>query len=569
MLEALKKLWQILTPFEKKKAVLVLVLVVIMAVIEAAGILSIMPFLAVLSRPTVIEDHQILNYLYETFLFDHYNNFIIVLGLCSIFIIVFSSIFKIITNHALNRFAHLQRHYFSARLLEIYLYQPYFFFLQRNTAELNKNILSEVDQLLGDVMQPLMQMIAQGVVIMGITLVLIIYDPLIAIFTLIAIGIFYFLIYQAVRSKLYKIGYERHFANEERFRACQEVLSGIKDIKITNSTQQYMTRFQISSRSLSRHIAASDTLSQIPLFLVEAVGYTGLIVLAIFLIFKSNDIAHVLPILGLYGFAAYRILPAAQIIYRAIARLRFADAVLKNIYQDFSLIKENKIKPNANQKIIQLNREIRLEQVSFAYPSAPEKEVLHNFSLTIPVNTSVGIVGKSGSGKSTVMDILLGLLPVNYGKLVIDDIEIAPNNVIGWQNLIGYVPQHIYLVDASIAENIAFGVRKDQIDMSAVYRAAQAAQASTFIQELDQGYDTNIGERGILLSGGQRQRIGIARALYRDPPVLFMDEATSALDVETEQTVNEAIQNLSSKKTMVIIAHRESSVEHCNVIVEI
>lgn len=569
MLKSFNKLWYILTRSEKEKAVVVLFMVIVMAIIEAAGVLSIMPFLAVLSRPSVVSDNKLLHYIYNFFSFESQIHFIIVLGVASILLVMLSSILKIITNHALNRFANLQRHYFSSRLLATYLNQPYSFFLQRNSSELSKNILSEVDQLLGDVMQPLMQLIAQGVVVFGMMVILFAYDPTIAALTLLIIGSLYFCIYQSVRSKLYQIGKERHDANEDRFKACQEALSGIKDVKITNSTQQYMEKFSKSSRLLSRHIAASDTLSQIPLFLVEATGYSCLIVLAIFLIFKNSDIAHVLPVLGLYGFAAYRMLPAAQIIYRAMARLRFADIALNNIYNDFLLSDTENKKSLEYFNSLKPIREIKLKNVSFSYPSQPDKPIIDNFNLTIPVNNSIGIIGKSGSGKSTIMDILLGLLSPSTGNLIIDDKIINSDNVMSWHRAIGYVPQHIYLADASVAENIAFGIPKDQIDMNAVKRAAETAQAHNFISSLKFGYNTDIGERGILLSGGQRQRIGIARALYRNPSVLFMDEATSALDHETETAVNQAIHELSGKKTMIIIAHRESAVAKCDTIIDL
>ncbi|WP_026471560.1 ABC transporter ATP-binding protein [Alkanindiges illinoisensis] len=567
MLESLKKLWHILTPMEKRKALLVFILVLVMAGMETAGVVSIMPFLAVLARPDVIHDNAILAYIYNFFSFNNKQSFILVLGIFSIFIVLFSSLFKSITIHTLNRFANLQRYYFSFRLLSVYLQQPYIFFLQRNSAELNQNILSEVDHLLGNVLQPLLQMLSQGFIVLAMLALLFIYNPVMAFSLMLIVGSLYGLIYWLVRKHLTKIGLELHTANKERFIACQEALSGIKDVKITHSASAYMERFNRSSRIFARHLAANETLSQVPLFLVEATGYTGLILLALLLIHQSNDIAHILPVLGLYGFAAYRILPAAQIIYRAFARMRFAGATLQNIHRDLSLpllAKINQMAPLIPQ------RDIQLMDVSYAYPGSQHKEILQHVNLTIPVNSSLGIVGKSGSGKSTLMDILLGLLTPQLGQLLIDDVPITADNVTGWQQSIGYVPQHIYLADASVAANIAFGVPQENIDMDAVVRTAKAAQIHDFIiSELHQGYYTTVGERGVLLSGGQRQRIGIARALYRDPPVLLMDEATSALDAETEAAVNAAINELNGKKTLIIIAHRESAVAGCNKILSL
>jgi ABC-type multidrug transport system fused ATPase/permease subunit len=265
--------------------------------------------------------------------------------------------------------------------------------------------------------------------------------------------------------------------------------------------------------------------------------------------------------MGLYGFAAYRLLPAAQIIYRGFATLKFSASALDIVHADLSLPEENYVRPT---RILVPHQEIRLDHIRYAYPSTPDAPVFDDFSLVIPANSSVGIIGKSGAGKSTLMDLLLGLLQPQSGALQVDGTTIDASTVLSWQAAIGYVPQHIYLSDASVARNIAFGVPRDSIDVTAVERAARAAQIYDFVvSELPQGFDTAVGDRGIRLSGGQRQRIGIARALYRDPSVLFFDEATSALDAETEESLNEAIRGLSGNKTIVVIAHKESSLRFC------
>jgi ABC-type multidrug transport system fused ATPase/permease subunit len=295
---------------------------------------------------------------------------------------------------------------------------------------------------------------------------------------------------------------------------------------------------------------------------VEATGYTGLIVIALALLLRSNDVAHVLPALGLYGFAAYRMLPAAQIMYRGFARLRASSSTLATVAHDLALPVPPPARPD--REILAPRREIRLSGIRYAYPSTPENPVFDGFDLVIPVNGSVGITGASGAGKSTLMDLMLGLLQPQRGALYIDDAPITATNVAAWQRAIGYVPQHIFLADASVLENIAFGVPPARIDRQAVERAARQAQIHDFVlRELPDAYDTLVGDRGIRLSGGQRQRIGIARALYRDPPVLFMDEATSALDTQTEEAVNEAIRALSGNKTLIVIAHRLSSLKDC------
>ena len=567
MKSSLKKIWSILTPRERRKSSVMLVLVVCMALAETVGVLSIMPFLSVLARPDVVQDNAGLLWLYNKFSFANIQDFIFALGLASIALVVGSSAFKTITLHLLNRFTFLLRHSISARLLSGYLRQPYDFFLNHNPSELSRNVLSEIDQLQNGLIKPLSQLIAQGAVALAMMLLLFFYDPWIAISAVVIIGLLYGAIYLLVRKHLGTTGHARQTANGARFQACNEVLGGIKDVKIAHASEAYQQKFNHASREFSRHQANAETLSQSPLYMVETAGYTGLIVLALILMKQSGDIGQVLPVLGLYGFAAYRLLPSAQIMYRGFAQLKFSSAALETVQQHLDL-PANELKPST--QVLAPQKEIRLQSVSFAYPSALDKPVLQRFDMVIPVNTSVGIAGKSGAGKSTVMDLLLGLLEPQAGSLSVDGVTIDASNVQAWQAAIGYVPQHIYLADTSIAENIAFGISVENIDVRAVERAAKAAQIHDFIaNELPEGYQTKVGDRGIRLSGGQRQRIGIARALYRDPAVLFFDEATSALDNATEALLNETISKISGKKTVVVIAHREASLLHCQKITQL
>jgi ABC-type multidrug transport system fused ATPase/permease subunit len=561
MTGSLRKIWEILSPSERRKSVVMLVLVVLMALVETGGVLSIMPFLAVLGRPDVIHGNALLDAVYTRFGFHSSRDFMIALGLASIAAVIAASLFKMVTQHLINRFINFLRHSFSARLLSRYLHQPYEFFLARNTAQLSRNVLSEADQLLANLIQPFAYMVAQGAVVLAMTALIFWYRPVIAVCIVASVGALYGAMYWLVRKHLARIGAERQAANGERFQACNEALGGIKDVKVTHSAAAYQEKFDHASREFSRHLAAGETLSQLPQYLVEAAGYTGLIVIALVLMLQRGDIAHVLPALGLYGFAAYRMLPAMQIMYRGFAKLRFSMPTLEAIHRDLSL---PQLPAGTVAPALVPRAEIRLSAIRYAYPATPDKPVLDGFDLAIPVGASIGIAGRTGAGKSTVMDMLLGLLQPQAGTLSVDSTAIDAGNAAAWQRAIGYVPQHIYLADASIKENIAFGVAPAAIDMAAVERAARAAQLHDFIAaELERGYDTRIGDRGIRLSGGQRQRVGIARALYRDPPVLFFDEATSALDTQTEEAVNDAIRSLSGTKTIVVIAHKETSLRDC------
>lgn len=559
---ALSNIWKILTPLDKRKLGVVSILVVFMTIIESLGVISIMPFLAVLANPESAQHNFLLKKIYIFLAVNNTNQFIVYLGFISLFIVVFSAILKIITQHGLNRFSSLQRHYFSSRLLDIYLKQNYSFFIQRNSADLTKVLLNDVDQVVWGVLKPLLTILSYGLIVITMIILLIFYDPLMALTIAGVIVLFYTLMFLIVKKFMKKISQEFSKANIERYQSCQEVFGGIKDVMINHAHNYYYKRFDQNSRIHARHLASQESLAQIPLHIIETIGYGCLILLSIFLVLQDHSVGTILPVIGLYGVAAYRMLPAAQNIYRAITTYKFSEHILNGVVDEFGLAtKENDI----NSESIQFNQSIELVDVNFAYPNQLEKKILKNINLRIEKNTSLGITGKSGSGKSTLMDIMLGLLQPSSGVLKVDGQVINDTNVRSWQSLVSYVPQFIYLADMTVAENIAFGIPKNQIDIQLVKEAAKLAQIDEFItQDLKDSYNTVIGERGILLSGGQRQRLGIARALYKQPQVIFMDEATSALDTETEKAVNEAIQCLNGKMTMVIIAHRESAVEKCN-----
>lgn len=561
-MKTLSKIWSVFTYAEQRKAIWMLILTLCMAGAETASVISIMPFLSVLARPDIIQENPWLHALYTRLGFTEQLPFIIALGLISMAAVVASSAFKTITLHLVNRFVYMLRHSLSTQLLARYLGQPYEFFLSRNPAELSKNVLSEADQFTFSLLQPLSMLFAHGTVVLAMVVLIVAYDPWMALAIVAVISVLYGAIYLLVRRRLRRIGHERQQADIGRYKSCSEALGGIKDVKVTHTADSWLGIYAHHSRQFSRHIASAETLSASPLYMVEAVGYSGLILIALFLLIRSNDIAHVLPALGMYGFAAYRLLPAAQTMYRGFARLQYSAATLDAVHHDLTL----PLQPApASVGVIVPRQEIRLQGIHYAYPSTPDKAALCGVDLVIPANSSLGIAGQSGAGKSTLMDVLLGLLTPQAGTLTVDGIPITSANVADWQRSIGYVPQHIYLADASVAENIAFGIPREHIDMEAVQRAARAAQIHDFVEkELPQGYDTTVGDRGIRLSGGQRQRIGIARALYRDPPVLLMDEATSALDGTTEAALNEAIRELSGSKTIMVIAHREASLMACN-----
>lgn len=542
-------------------------MVIVMAVLETIGIASVLPFLSVLGDPKAVENTPYLYATYNFFGFESTQSFLMALGIGVFCIVLLSAAFRILTTYAINRYAHMRRHTVGERLLETYLRQPYAFFLNRHSGDMAKSILSEVDELIQNVIKPGFDAIAYSVVALTIITFLVIQDPWLALGVGIVIGGSYALIYTIVQKRLTRIGRERASANKERFTAAGEALGGIKDIKLLGREQAYLTRFRPSSARFSKHLTTNATLAEVPRYIIEAIGVGGIIALALLLMARSDNVGQALPVLGLYAFAGYKLLPAAQHIYQGASRLRFGIAAVDEIYKDLRDREALAEIRNLPKERLDAKISIHLDSLSFTYPNS-ETSALNDINLNIPTGSATGLVGGTGAGKTTLVDLILGLLRPTEGQLKVDETPITDQNLRQWQASLGYVPQDIFLVDATIAENIALGVPNARIDHQKVEECAHKAQVHEFIlNQLPQQYETEVGERGVRLSGGQRQRIGIARALYHDPAILVFDEATSALDNATERAVMDAVNALSHDKTIIMIAHRLSTVEKCDQIV--
>jgi ABC-type multidrug transport system fused ATPase/permease subunit len=351
-----------------------------------------------------------------------------------------------------------------------------------------------------------------------------------------------------------------------------EAFGGIKEVKVGGIERHWLSRFDSAARQLARTQLIATIVSQMPRFLLEIIAFGGMLLLLLFLMARGDGLQTVLPIVSLYALAGYRLLPALQLVYRELTILKFTVPALNRLYEDISEQRtefQNESEPDeSSQALIERlptpRQSIRLENITYTYPNA-KTPTLSQLNISIAAQTTVGFVGKSGSGKTTAVDIILGLLKPEAGQLRVDDVVITAENYGAWQKILGYVPQHIFLSDESIAANIAFGVPRRRIDLQAVERAARIANLHDFVvSELPNGYHTLVGERGLRLSGGQRQRIGIARALYHEPKVIIMDEATSALDNMTELAVMDAVHNLHSSTTVLLIAHRLTTVRDCD-----
>lgn len=548
---------------ERYRGALVTLLMIGMAFVETVSVASVMPFLAVLGNPEVVTTNQYLSRVMRLGGFASVDDFLFALGVGAFVVVVAASVFRAVAQHYMLRFVNMRRHTIGMRLLQSYLRQPYEFFLHRNSADLAKTVLSEVDQLIQNIYRPGIQMIAYGAVAIVLSSFLVILDPMLACVVALALTCVYGVVYLSVRPVLGRIGRDRLRANQDRFVAVGEAFGGIKALKILGREQSYIQKFSVPSQAFARYQSLAETLSVTPKFIIEAVGLGGILIMALVLMRSRDDLGDVLPILGLYAFAGYRLLPAAQNIFAGFARLRFGMSNVGELYQELQAARLGGESIASDRCRLRMTKSIRVENLSFRYAESSQ-DVLRNVTLMIPARTSVAFVGTTGAGKTTLVDIIIGLLRPTSGQVFVDKVELDHSNVRSWQKSIGYVPQETYLSDASIIENIAFGVPKEQIDIQAVKAAAKSANIHDFIEnELTDGYDTVVGDRGVRLSGGQKQRLGIARALYHDPDVLVLDEATSALDNETERAIVDVLGYLHHRKTLIMIAHRMSSVRHC------
>ncbi len=566
-MEFLKKSIYLLTPREVKSASLLLVMIIMMAFLDMIGVASILPFMAVLTNPGAIETNAILNKMFEiSKILGVKNNeeFLIALGVFVFILLITSLIFKAITAYVQVRFVQMREYTIGRRLIEGYLYQPYSWFLSRNSSDIGKTILSEVAEIIGNCLKPMMEIIAKSMIIFAIIILLIFVDPKIAL----AVGFFIFVIYGVVfyflRNFLVKLGKERLKNNELRFRVISEAFGAAKEVKVGGLERSFIKLFSNSAQIIASNVAKAETIGILPRFILEAIAFGGILLLILIILANSGDINSAIPIISLYVFAGYRLMPAIQQIYLSSTRLKFVGPTLDKIINDVKNLKP--INLNQVQENLNFNKTINLKNIDFNYPNT-ERKALKNINLSIPKKSCVGFIGQTGCGKTTIVDIILGLLDPQRGTLEVDGQIIKEQNRRSWQRSIGYVPQQIYLSDNTIAANIAFGVDPKDINYNLIEKTSKIANLHEFIVgELPDQYKTTVGERGVRLSGGQRQRLGIARALYHNPEVLIFDEATSALDNETEKAVMDAVNNLSKDLTIILIAHRLNILKNCDII---
>lgn len=569
MKSVVEKVFLLFTPVEKREAFLLLIKMIAMAFLEVIGIASVSPFLAVLGNSNLINENQFLLKAYNYFGFTSQIDFMILLASFAILLLIGSSVFKGYVTYSQFRFSAMRKHSISMFLLKHYVYQPFSFYLKKNSSELAKVIHSEIQVVVSKIVIQLLHFSSYLLVASFVIITLFIVNPILATFVTVGVGGFYVLFYLSVRKMLAKIGVSRVNENNQKFKIVSEVFGGIKELKVLNREEQFIKSFETPSYDSCKHEAIEQGFSLLPRFLVEALGFVVMFLAILFLKKDGQGLGAILPVIGVYGLAGYRLMPALQNMYAASTSIRYGTAALDELLENINEARQSQIQKGVEIEKIQLTRELKLENITFSHEGTT-LPTLKKVSLSLPYRSSLGIIGTTGAGKSTLVDVILGLLSPQAGKIIIDGTPLVKDSQIrGWQKNIGYVPQSIYLSDNTLLSNIAFGIDSKEINIDKAKDAAKMAMIHDFIESLPEGYQTVVGERGVRLSGGQRQRIGIARALYSDPDLLIFDEATSALDKNTEVEVMKAIEKVSGSKTIIMIAHRLDTVRKCKKIIKL
>jgi len=566
----LGEVWTILTPRQRRWVVSAQLLSILMAFSTVIGIASIAPFFAVLGDPNLIHHNGSLQWLFNYFGFSGSRSFEIALGIAFVALVLLANLINVAGSLAITRLAWWIGTGLQSALFAEYLARPYIFHTRTHSAVLFNNIIHEASRTTNEIVLNIFVLVTNTATAAFIMVSVLILNPAVAAGMIAALAGGYVLIYLAVRNRMLKAGQTQSHFFIAQTKIVNEALGAIREIIILRIQNFFRTSFERSSDAYARAAANTVLIRQTPKHVMECVAVAGLVAVALLGGNGAGAIGSWLGQLTFMGFAAYRLLPILQQVFGAIVQIRTARSGFHTIAADLRLARVRVAaaapiglsSPEERPK-----REIRLTDVSFRYE--PNKPLAADaVSLCIPAKAAVGFVGANGSGKTTLVDVAAGLLSPSTGRLEIDGILIDDSNRADWQSRIAYVPQHIFLLDATIAQNVALGVAMEAIDQERLRAAAHLAQLDSFVGTLAEGYDYGIGERGIRLSGGQRQRIGIARALYTNASVLIMDEATNALDGLTEQELMATIMRLRGSYTIILIAHRLSTVRACDVIFE-
>lgn len=575
MKEMFSKLLVLFTSKEKKKFLILFVMMIFAALLETIGIGLIIPLVTIITNPESVQDQVILRSIYDALNFKSFNTFVIfsVLFLLSVFLI--KNVYLLIFQYAQARVILNQQVKLSSQLFRSYLKQPYTFHMQRNSADLLRNVNAEVPKLFQGIIMSGFQLFTEVLIILCILGLLVWTAPMATLSASILLGISVYVFFAILKGKLGNLGTEHQRIGGAMIKSVNQGLGASKEVKVSGKEEFFIKSYTENGKINSGIIRYLKLLEHVPRLFIETLLVAIVLLAMLIFVLQGQDTSEFITTMALFSMAAFRLMPSITRVVAMLATIRYSQPALDIVHDDLvstkEYVKQNKEK-DKNSKLNASNNKnyenaIELSGISFRYPNQ-ESLAINNVSLTIPIGQSVAFVGTSGAGKTTLVDIILGILEPQSGSLLIDGKKIAEDLPL-WQSRIGYIPQSIFLSDDTIRSNIAFGVEAEDIDDTRVWKALEQAQLKGFATSLPENIYTSVGERGIKLSGGQRQRLGIARALYHNPEILFMDEATSALDTETEKDIMNAIDSLKGEKTLIIIAHRLSTIENCDIVFKI
>lgn len=570
-MNSIHKLLRLFSRKEKQKLIMLLFMMIAAAVFETISIGVIVPFVGMVVNPNVIQEQPVLANVYGWFNFQTVNAFIIFAVGILLAVFVIKNVYLLFFNYIQIKVTLNQKVRLSRDLFQAYLTKPYTFHLQRNTADLLRNVNEEVAKVFNGIMISGFQLLTEMLVILFIAVLLVVTAPLATLAAAVLLGGSVCLFFISYRKKISQLGEEHQEVTGKMIQWVNQGLGASKEVKVSGKERFFIREYTNQSQIQANNTRYLKMLEVVPRYFIETVLVAIVLITALIIILQGSNLSHFISTMALFAMAAFRLMPSINRVVSLITIMRYSMPALHVVYDDLFMDKDVLTSSKSSTEIIRgekiFHNSIQMDEVSFKYPNQ-NKYAVQDVSLSIPIGKSVAFVGESGAGKTTIVDIILGLFPPEKGSILVDGVNLFEQRSL-WQKKIGYIPQAIFLSDDSIRRNVAFGLNDDQIKDEEVWRALEQAQLKQFVEELPNKLDTPVGERGVMLSGGQRQRVGIARSLYHNPEILFMDEATSALDNKTEKEIMSAFNKLKGNKTLIIIAHRLSTIENCDIVYRI
>ncbi|MEQ9370583.1 MAG: ABC transporter ATP-binding protein [Coleofasciculus chthonoplastes F3-SA18-01] len=578
MIDYLSKVLYVLTG-SRKSLIFLLLVFIFTSILEAFGIGLVGPFISLASNPESIQSITVLDWAYQKSGVESPQQFIPIVGFVIIIIFCIQALLYFSSQTYIYRYTHQQKSRLIARLLKAYLTAPYTFYLKQNTANIIKNIISETNQFTQGCLLALLLFTTNGIVVGVLMGLMALSSPLLLVMILVIL-VPTFLVFNKLGNRFKRWGKTQSETQREMIRTVNHGLGGLKETRVIGCESYFENKMDEQVRKYARAATLSQASNLLPnIFIKTCLIVFVILFVSLFNIFFTESGQDLTAVMGVFAVAAVRLIPASSQFISAMGKMRTSSHALDMLYLDLKEIEKREVhngleslkgstgkglvkRGSKDRNLLSFANQIELMDVTYRYPGASELS-LDQISFTIKKGESIALIGKSGAGKTTLVDVILGLLELESGDIKVDGVSIY-ENLRSWQNLVGYIPQSIFLTDDTIERNIAFGVPDNQIDEERLHKAIKVAQLEELVEQLPEGIKTGVGERGVRLSGGQRQRIGIARAIYHEREILVLDEATAALDNETESRVTAAINALAGTKTLIVIAHRLSTVENCD-----